>query len=447
MYKRITDAVEKNSKLILDAERYIWNNPETGFREWKTSKYLADIFIKLGYKLTMAGDIPGFYTDIETGRPGPKVLILGEMDALICNEHPESDAKTHAVHCCGHNAQCAALIGIAAALREAGAIDELSGSLRLCAVPAEEGIEIAFRQELREKGIISYYGGKAEFLNRGYFNGVDIAFMIHTTTGEKASIKKGAVGNLRKAVRYIGVSSHAGGNPSGGINALYAATLGLSAINSLRETFKEADLVRVHPIITNGGAAVNAIPSDVKLESYVRGKTLAVIERENKKVNRALIGAAISMGAKIEINDKPGYHPLNNDDTLIELTKEAMEYVVGKDKVVVDRGFSTGSTDMGDLSAIMPVIHPYMPGAKGMAHGSNYYINNPQVACLDSAKVQLILLHMLLSDNAKNANCVIENKSIQFASKEEYFERIQKLDSEGERVKYCENGEILVASL
>jgi amidohydrolase len=377
MYSRITAATEKYRKLMFDVERYVWKNPETGFREWKTSKYLADIFKSLGYSLTMAGDIPGFYTDIDTGEPGPKILVLGEMDALICAEHPEADPDTHAVHCCGHNAQCAALVGIAAALREEGVLDGLCGSVRLCAVPAEEGIEIVFRQELREKGIIRYYGGKAEFLHRGYFDGVDIAFMIHTTPGERAVIRKGAVGNIRKAVRYIGVAAHAGGNPAGGVNALYAATLGLSAINALRETFREADLIRVHPIVTSGGAAVNAIPSDVRLESYVRGKTLEAVERENKKVNRALIGAAVSMGARIEINDKPGYHPLCNDDNLIELTREAMEHVLGSERVEVNRGISTGSTDMGDLSAIMPAIHPYMPGAAGMAHGSNYYITNP----------------------------------------------------------------------
>lgn len=447
MYKKITDAVEKHSKLIFDTERYVWNNPETGFNEWKSSKYLADIFENLGYTLTMAGNIPGFYTDIDTGRPGPKILILGELDALICNEHPEADPVTHAVHCCGHNAQCAALIGIAATLREDGVLDGLCGSVRLCAVPAEEGIEINYRQSLREKGIIRYYGGKTEFLYRGYFDGVNIAYMIHTGSGNKAVIKKGAVGTLRKSVRYIGVAAHAGGSPSSGINALYAATLGLSAINSLRETFKESDLVRVHPIITSGGAAVNAIPSDVRLESYVRGKTLDVIEHENKKVTRALIGAAISMGARIDINDKPGYHPLNNDETLIELTREAMEFVFGKEGVFFDSGFGTGSTDMGDLSAIMPVIHPYVPGSIGAAHGADYYIKNPQTACVDSAKVQLIMLNLLLSNGAYQAKRVLENKNVQFASKEEYFTRMQNLDSEGERVKYCDNGEIHVASL
>lgn len=326
-------------------------------------------------------------------------------------------------------------------------LDGLCGSVRLCAVPAEEGIEIAFRQKLREQEVISYYGGKAEFLHRGYFDGVDIAFMIHTTTGDRAVIRKGSVGNIRKAVRYIGVAAHAGGSPSKGINALYAANLGLSAINALRETFREADLIRVHPIITNGGAAVNAIPSNVTLESYVRGKTLEAVERENKKINRALIGAAISMGARIEINDKPGYHPLNNDDNLMELTREAMEYVLGADRVKVDRAVSTGSTDMGDLSAIMPVIHPYMPGATGTPHGSDYFIADPQTACLDSAKVQLIMLHKLLSDNAARANYIIENKKVCFASKEEYFARMQKLDVEGERVKYLDNGEIVVLAL
>lgn len=447
MYEKITDAVEKNSKLILETERYLWKNPETGFREWKTSKYLADIFENLGYTLTMAGDIPGFYTDLDTGIPGPKVLVFGELDSLICNEHPEADAKTHAVHCCGHHAQCAALVGIAAALREQGVLDGLCGSVRLCAVPAEEGIEIGFRESLRTQGIIRYFGGKDEFLHRGYFDGVDIAFMIHTTTEEKALIKKGAVGNMRKAVRYKGVAAHAGASPAKGINALYAATLGLSAINALRETFEEKDLIRVHPIITKGGAAVNAIPSDVTLESYVRGKTLAAIERENKKVNRALIGAAISMGAQIEINDRPGYHPLCNDDTLMEMTREAMEYVMGKNGVVVDQVYGTGSTDMGDLSAIMPVIHPHMPGASGTAHGSDYAIKNPQTACVDSAKVQLIMLSLLMSDNAKRAHDVMTNKHVPFASKEEYFERMQKLESAGDRIAYCDSGEIRVTSV
>ena len=108
-------------------ERYIWKNPETGYKEYKTSKYMAEVFTNLGYELVMADGITGFYTVLDTGKPGPELLILGELDSIICPDHPESDKETGAVHSCGHNAQCAALVGIAAALKEPGALDGLCG--------------------------------------------------------------------------------------------------------------------------------------------------------------------------------------------------------------------------------------------------------------------------------------------------------------------------------
>ena len=106
-------------------------------------------FEKLGYKLTKAGNIPGFYTDADTGKPGPKISIFGELDSLVCKDHPEADPETGAVHACGHNAQCATLLGVAAVLKEKGILDGLCGSVRLCAVPAEEGVDISYREGLR----------------------------------------------------------------------------------------------------------------------------------------------------------------------------------------------------------------------------------------------------------------------------------------------------------
>ena len=106
-------------------------------------------------KLMEAGNIPGFYTDVDTGRPGPLVLVMGELDALICRTHPESDPETGAVHCCGHACQVAALLGLAAALKEPGVLEGLCGTIRLMAVPAEELIEVEYREQLRKDGIIS----------------------------------------------------------------------------------------------------------------------------------------------------------------------------------------------------------------------------------------------------------------------------------------------------
>ncbi len=130
MKEQILNAVQKHRQLVIDALDYIWANPETGYREWKTHRYLAEAFRKLGYELTEAGDIPGFYTVIDTGKPGPEVLVMGELDSLLCAEHPDADPETGAVHCCGHAAQAAALLGIAAALKEPGMLEGLSG--RIC---------------------------------------------------------------------------------------------------------------------------------------------------------------------------------------------------------------------------------------------------------------------------------------------------------------------------
>lgn len=434
----LAEAVDKYKELILEAERFIWKHPETGYREFITSKYLEEQFEDLGYELVRAGDIPGFYTVVDTGRPGPEILILGEMDSLICPKHKAAVPETGYVHACGHNAQCAALLGIAAALTEQRVLDKLYGRIRLCAVPAEELIEIEYRMELKRQGKIRYLGGKGEFLYRGYFDGVDLAFMVHAS--DHFFVRKGSVGCIAKTVYYKGVSAHAGGSPWLGKNALYAATQGISAVNAIRETFEEQDLIRFHPIVTHGGDVVNAIPELVTLESFVRGHDFEAMKYANKKINQALCGAALSIGANIEIIDTPGYAPLFNDQNLIALMKEAADLVIPEEAFVVSDSIASGSTDMGELCGLMPVVHPYSGGAIGKAHGDDYYISDPNRACIKSAKLQLAMLGLLLQDDAKRAKDIIENFKPMFRSKEEYFKYIDTFWSDGDRIIYKDNG-------
>lgn len=436
--KLIRDTVESYRALILEAERYIWQNPETGYREVKTSSYMAEKFRSLGYDITLADGITGFYTVVDTGREGPEILVLGEIDSIICRAHPESDKSTGAVHSCGHNAQCAALLGIAAALKNEKILEGLSGRIRLCAVPAEELLEIEYRSELKRQGKIKYFGGKSEFLSRGYFDGVDMAFMMHTAHNFAAV--RGAVGCIAKNVIYKGKAAHAGGSPWLGKNALYAATCGLNAVNALRETFRESDLIRVHPIITDGGSMVNAIPEEVRIESYVRGKTNKAIDEANEKVNRAFIGAAYSLGTNIEIIDTPGYSPLANDANLLEIAKEAINLAIPEEEFFIREEFATGSTDMGDLSSIMPVIHPYAGGAIGTGHGNDYYINDPEKATVKSAVWQLALIKLLLENGAERAKKIIEAYEPEFKSKEEFLAYQDSKNSSGDRIIYRESG-------
>ena len=436
--EQISKAVEQYRQLILDAERYIWANPETGYREVKTTAYMVEKFEELGYELTLADGLTGFYTRLDTGRPGPEVLILGELDSIICPGHPDADPETGAVHSCGHNAQCAALLGVAAALKVPGILDRLSGSIRLCAVPAEELLELEYRRELKKQGKIKYFGGKSEFLSRGYFDGVDMAFMVHS--GGSFSVARGAVGCLAKNVVYKGVAAHAGGAPQNGKNALYAATCGINAVNAIRETFIDEDFIRVHPIITHGGDMVNAIPEEVRLESYVRGKTFEAIEKVNKNVNRALCGAALSLGNNIEIVDIPGYAPLLNDENMMQLAKDAADAIIPEVEFVIRHGaFSKGSTDMGDLSSFMPVVHPYAAGVRGKGHGNDYEVFDPESACVKNAKWQVAMVTLLLQDDAARAKKILEEFKPVFPSKEAFLAYQDSLNCEGDRIVYRED--------
>lgn len=436
--------VQKHQKAILDAFDFFWKHPETGYREVKTAAYLQNAFEALGYQVVTAGNIPGFYADIDTGLKGPTVAVMGELDALLCPTHPDADPETGAVHCCGHGAQIAALLGVAAALKEPEALSGLCGKIRLMAVPAEELIENEFRKELKKQGIIRYYGGKVELMYRGWFDDVDMAFMIHTSerpAKRSGYIPGGGNGCLVKEMEFQGVAAHAGGSPHMGINALYAANIALNAANALRETFQDENHVRFHPIITAGGDSVNAIPDRVRMESYIRGATMDAIVDANRKVNRAMAASAAAMGANVRICDIPGYHPIRNCPGLIPIMEEAMGSVL--DTVICEPDVIRGGcSDVGDLSAVMPLIHPYISGAEGKIHGNDYQITDPETACVTSAQVQVCFLKLLLENQAQRANKVLAEFTPVYESIGAYFAYMDKLNKDQQAVAYHENGTV-----
>lgn len=440
-YTQYIQMVEKQRDLIFAAEKYLWEHPAPGYKEWAAHEYLKAEFEKLGYDLVCAGDIPGFYTDLDTGKPGPTVLLMGELDSLIVASHPACDPTTKAVHACGHHAQVAGLLGAAAALKEPGALDGLCGKIRLMAVPAEELIEIEWREEQRKAGKIRYFGGKQEFIARGYMDGVDFNTLIHTanTPAGTCKITRGQNGFITKTITFHGFSVHAAA-PSKGINALYAANAAMTAINALRETFKESEHIRVHPIITMGGTVVNAIPETVTMESFVRGATVEAITRENAKINRAIAASALAMGANVTISDRPGYMPNNNDPECKKVALAAMTEVVGAENAFDSDSWGNGSTDMGDMSTIIPTAYLHVGGAVGTAHGNNYYIADVESCCVNAAKILVLETRMMLENGAEKLLEIKKNFKPVFASKEEYCAALDAMILDGPAVTYNENG-------
>jgi metal-dependent amidase/aminoacylase/carboxypeptidase family protein len=192
-----------------------------------------------------------------------------------------------------------------------------------------------------------------------------------------------------------------------GINALYAANIGLSAINALRETFRDEDSIRVHPIITHGGSQVNVIPGEVRIETYVRGKTVEAILEANRKVDRALRAGALALGAQVEIETLPGYLPLFNHMGMAQQFKANAAALLGADQVT-ESGHRSGSTDMGDISHVMPTLHPYMGGASGSGHGADYSITDPTVAYVEPAKQLAMMAVDLLWGDADGARDILK---------------------------------------
>jgi metal-dependent amidase/aminoacylase/carboxypeptidase family protein len=255
--------------------------------------------------------------------------------------------------------------------------------------------------------------------------------MCHTTSTAnegRLCISHTNNGTIAKRIQFIGRVAHAGGAPHLGINALNAASLALMAIHTNRETFKDDDTIRVHPIITKGGEVVNAVPADVRMETFVRGANLEAILDANKKVDRALRAGAMAVGAQVKITTIPGYMPLRQDSLMMDMFKHNAVGLVGE-KEIGHRRHGTGSTDMGDISQIMPAIHPYVGGATGLSHGSDYVVKDYNLAVVTAAKSLAMTVVDLLSEGAEGARQVMSKHKVAM-TKEEYLKVMRGLSKE-----------------
>ena len=149
------------------------------------------------------------------------------------------------------------------------------------------------------------------------------------------------------------------------------------------------------------------------------------------------------MGGNVRIQDIPGYAPLINNPDMIQLAQDAAA-VAPEIPFDYKPIFGTGSTDMGDISGVMPAVHPYAPGAVGKGHGSDYQIADPNLACVASAKLQISMLSLLLENDGERAKSIINNFEPLYKTKEDYFACIDAMTSSGDRITYGEDGTITV---
>lgn len=417
-------AIEKRLEDIRAIGLSIAEEPELGYKEVKTSAKVQEAFDRLGIAYETGFGVTGVKARLAGAGHRRTVALLGELDAIVCREHPMSDPVTGAAHCCGHNVQIANLVAVAMAVKDVDAMKYLGGDLVLFAVPAEEYVEIEYRNKLREEKKIEFLGGKAQIIAEGGFDDVDMALQMHVdpATHPEGNFQVGNTSNgfIGKLITYRGKAAHAAGAPDKGVNALNACMMGVMGVNAIRETFREDDCVRFHPIINSGGDLVNVIPDYVKMESYVRASNLPAMKDVNARINRALEAGAMALGAECDIHDLAGYLPMKPDENFRTVLRANAQKIFGAE-FVTEGEHAAGSTDMGDVSHLMPVVHPWVGCVSGVLHGANYRLTDEKTAFTKTPQVLAGTIVDLLWDDAAEAERICAEHKPEL-TKAEYLE-------------------------
>ena len=422
--KKVVESIEKNADKIIEFGRKVLETPEHGYCEKITAQMVKDEFDKLSISYRNGMAVTGIKGTL--GKGDFNLAIIGELDAVTCFGHDNCNAKSGAAHACGHNAQLAAMIGAAYGLSQSGVMQELGGKVTFFATPAEEYIELDYRKKLRDEGKIKFLAGKQQLIYEGEFDDVDAAMMVHAqgNSPEEAMYVHGSnMGFFCKSITFRGKAVHAS-TPYDGVNALNAAALAILGIHANRETFREEDKIRIHPIITKGGDVVNSVPDEVCMYSYIRGSNMPAIKNASQCADRAIYGAAQMVGATAEIETNCGYLPLKQDREFGNVFKEVAAEFLENEKIYEDRDI-IGSTDIGDLSHLLPVIQPSSGGFDGALHSTEFHVSDENAAYILPAKIMAVTAVRLLENGAKLGK-KIKEEFTPIMTKEEYINLLLK---------------------
>lgn len=334
---------------LIELSHRIYANPEVGFEEFQAASWVADVLEAAGLAVQRG------YAGMETAVVG--TIGTGPLHLAICCEY---DALPAVGHACGHNVICTA--GLGAGLALAPLADELGLKLTVVGTPAEES-----------------GGGKIAFIDAGFFDDIDAAMMVHPFPEDVIAPNLVAVQQL--SVTYRGRAAHAAGFPWLGINAADAMVVAQTAIGLARQQLQAGDLI--HGFVTKGGDAANVIPEETKADYMVRAGTAARLKELRVLVRHCFEAGAVATGATLEMVEDVAYSDMRHDADMGALyRKHAQE---------LGRTFSANSspvsTDMGNVSHVVPSIHP-MVGIE--THGAVNHQKEFADACVEPSADQAI---------------------------------------------------------
>lgn len=329
---QVLAAAKEFSPEIIRIVRTLHAEPEISLQETKAADLLAGVLVANGFAVErgLAGMETAFRGTSGSGRPS--IALLAEMDAL-----------PGLGHACGHNIIAAAATGAALILRKL--LPTGAATVSLFGTPAEE------------LGI-----GKIELINSGCFAGIDFAMMVHPSS--RRQVIKHFLGLAKIRFTFHGRAAHAAAYPEDGVNALDAVLQTFNAVNALRQQTRQD--VRIHGIITEGGVAPNIIPAKASCYFYVRADDLQEMERARERVVACASGAAVATGCRLVTETDPRViAPLKILPSFCRLYSQQLERL-GLEEAALSADRNKGSSDIGNLSQLVPTIHPHVPIGEGI---------------------------------------------------------------------------------
>jgi amidohydrolase len=320
---KVKDSVDSQRGQLIQLSLNIHDNPELGLKEQKASAWLTSYLEDNGFHVERG--VAGLPTAFRAtyGQGSPRIALLAEYDAL-----PKIG------HGCGHNIIGASAVGAGVASKHI--VDQLGGSVVVLGTPAEEG-----------------FGGKIDMVRAGAFKDIDVAMIVHPNTRNMSTEDALACSTLE--VEFFGRPAHAAGQPHKGINALDAMILAFTSINSLRQHIRGD--ARIHGIITNGGEAPNIVPAHSAAVFLVRALDDDYLAELKARVLNCFAGASVATGARLEYKWRDRtYAQMKNNMTLAGLFRQNLEGL-GRQVEAFNPRFGLGSTDMGNVSQVVPSIH------------------------------------------------------------------------------------------
>jgi amidohydrolase len=379
----MTKEIDKHQRQLAELSRKIHSCPEVAFQETQASAWLTEFLEDNGFTMERGiCDLPtAFRGTYGTGKP--VMAFLAEYDAL-----PKVG------HACGHNLIATSSVAAATAARLA--VDKLGGRIVVMGTPAEES-----------------HGGKVIMVEKGAFDGVDMAMMVHPAVADVATIRTLACQSLE--VEFFGKAAHAAARPEAGINALEAMIQSYNAINSLRQHVK--DKARIHGIITDGGEAANIVPAHTAARFIVRADDDAYLDELKEKVIGCFAGAALATGARLEYRWEEGrYATMLNNMAMARLFESNMKSLGHNVYPGIDVTMSF-STDVGNVSQILPTIQPLVAVAPPdvLLHSPEFATEAASTTALsnilDAAKAMAMIVADVLADPALFAEIQNEFKN------------------------------------